>query len=795
MSDRGHGDPRRQSGGGWTIRSKAELAAQTQRVLSTCERRTGERLEKPALAKAVGVSVSSMYAYLNGTTLPPANVFDRLLDVLGAVGAERERLVAARDDLDIDGKLPAKPTGAPHELPPDVHGFTGRAEQLTALDQMLAAPDELPSAVVVSALSGTAGVGKTALAVHWAHRTRDRFPGGMLYVDLRGYDPDEPMTPEKGLETLLRGLGVAVRDIPPGQAERAARYRTSVADKRMLVVLDNAHSTDQVRDLLPGTASCFVVITSRDSLAGLVARHGARRIDLDLLPLPDAIALLRRLVGDRVDAEPAAADALAERCARLPLALRVVAELASARPTATLTELVAELERLRLTTFGLGGDHRTAPCAVFSWSYKHLPADAACVFRRLGLHPGPEFDAHVTAALAGTTVRAAQESLDMLLRAHLIQPAGKGRLGMHDLLREYAFGRAEADESDQDRRAAARRMLDYYLHTTDNADRHLTPHRLRIPLEPPMSEPAVQDFESYQHALGWCDTELANLVAAVRCAADHRLHVHAWQLTWCLWGLFYLRRPSADRISTHEIGLASARKLGDRAAEAHILNSLGAAYYDLRCFDDAVWCYQQALDIRRELDDRRGASAILNNLGLLHKEQRRYDEALECYRRCLIIRRELGDRLGHGTTLNNLGEAHMELGRYDDALDCCQQALELCRELGHREGEGVALHNLGEAYRRLERHDEAIVHGRHALALHRELGNRWETAATLADLGQALDDVGNEAAARECWTESLAIFEELDDRLADEVRSRLDQPARLDYGEPAGRAKLLATDP
>jgi DNA-binding SARP family transcriptional activator len=347
----------------------------------------------------------------------------------------------------------------PRELPADTDRFTGRSAELAELDRLLAADG-------VCAVTGSAGVGKTALAVHWGHRVRDAFPGGQLYVDLRGYDPGEPVTAGDALAGFLRSLGVAGQDIPADAGERAACYRSLLDGRRVLVVLDNAASVEQVRPLLPGTASCVVVVTSRDSLPGLVARHGARRLHLDLLPVEDAVSLLRKLIGERVDADEATAVALAGQCARLPLALRVAAELAVTRPAMDLAQLVSELadERRRLDLLDAGGDPRTAIRAVFSWSYRRLPADAARAFRLIGLHPGPDMDTLAVAALTGASVEQAADLLRQLARGHLIYPAAPGRHAMHDLLRAYAAAMSTAGEAGESEASGAlTRPLDYYL--------------------------------------------------------------------------------------------------------------------------------------------------------------------------------------------------------------------------------------------------------------------------------------------------------------------------------------------
>jgi hypothetical protein len=320
---------------------------------------------------------------------------------------------------------------------------------------------------VISAIGGTAGVGKTALAVHWAHRVAGRFPDGQLYVNLRGYDPDQPVPAADALRGLLRSLGVPGQDIPPETAERAAHYRSLLAGRRVLVVLDNARSADQVRPLLPGNPACAVVVTSRDALSGLVARDGAARLDLEVLALAEAVALLRTLIGARVDAEPEAAAELASQCCRLPLALRVAAELATSRTGRSLASLTAELADLgaRLDLLEADSDPLTQVRTVFSWSCRQLDAETAQAFRLLGLHPGPDLEPYAAAALAGTTVHQAQRILAALTRAHLIQPVSPGRHGMHDLLRGFARELSATWDGGQEQHAALTHLLDHHLHT------------------------------------------------------------------------------------------------------------------------------------------------------------------------------------------------------------------------------------------------------------------------------------------------------------------------------------------
>jgi hypothetical protein len=406
-------------------------------------------------------------------------------------GAPKATAAAAVPEAGVDTEPHPRPV--PRQLPSDVPAFTGRAAELADIGRRLtgAADGEEGTTATIFTVSGTAGVGKTALAVHWAHQAARQFPDGQLFVNLRGYDPGQPMTAADALAGFLHALGVPGQDMPLEESDRAAHYRSLLAGRRMLVVLDNAGDVEQVRPLLPGSPRCAVFVTSRDSLAGLVARDGAQRIDLDLLPQKDAVGLLRTLIGARVDADPEAAAALASRCSRLPLALRVAAELAAARPATSLTDLAGELadQGQRLDVLEADGDPRTAVRAVFSWSYQHLDPAAARMFRLAALHPGPDLDSCAAAALTLSGASQARKLLDQLTRVHLIQPAGPGRYGLHDLLRAYAAEQAAAD-GEEERRAALTRLFDHYLHTAAVAmDTVFPAERHRRPRVAPATAP------------------------------------------------------------------------------------------------------------------------------------------------------------------------------------------------------------------------------------------------------------------------------------------------------------------
>lgn len=456
----------------------------------------------------------------------------------------------------------------PAQLPVDVRGFVGREAELAELDGLPSAR----SPVVISAVAGTAGVGKTALAVRWAHRVRDRFPDGQLYVDLRGYGPDEPVPAAEALAGFLRALGLDGAAIPEDLAERAARFRTLVDGRRVLVLLDNARTVEQVRPLLPAGSTCFTLVTSRDSLAGLIAREGAHRIGLDRLPRTDAAGLLRELLGARADAEPAAVDVLVERCARLPLALRITAELVRSRPGRTLGELAGELAEAQdlLDLLDVEGDPHTAVRAVFSWSYRQLDPAVAKVFRLLGVHPGHDVDAYAVAAMAGTPLRDTRRALDVLVRAHLVDQTPGGRYQPHDLLRAYA---AELADTTDDTAAPLARLFDHYLATASAAMDVIAPHEAEIRPEVPATDTEKPVFDTYGAAFGWLDDERANLIATTQ----HGGPDHVIALADTVWRYLAAGHYLNDAVALHTRAMHAAQALGDVAAEANARRALGAS--------------------------------------------------------------------------------------------------------------------------------------------------------------------------------------------------------------------------
>ena len=765
----------------------AEFCAGLRRLLQV------SGLDRAVLARRVGYSRSQLYEILEGRIRRPPE-WDRLVEPLvrACTGDDQRKVAEWRRRHDVlvavyseltrqdrqdrpDG--PPRPVGearvVPAQLPADVDVFTGRAEELVELDRLLtAAPTQTDAtdaasggstSVVISVVSGTAGVGKTALALRWAHKVRGEFPDGQLYLDLRGYDPDQPLSPGYALAGFLRALGEAGADIPPEVEERAAAYRSRLDGRRMLVVLDNASSVEQVRPLLPGTPSALVVVTSRDSLAGLVARDGARRLDLDLLPPEDAVALLRALIGGRAEAEPDAAVALAGQCVRLPLALRVAAELTVARSATSLAELVAELadEQRRLELFDAGGDPRTAVRAVFSWSYLHLPTEAARAFRLIGLHPGPDLDPYAAAALTHIDLDQAQHLLDLLARAHLVQPASPGRYGIHDLLRAYAI---DLVVNEQDRRSALTRLFDHYLATAGAAMGNLYPaeqgYRPRIrPVATPM--PPVTDPAT---ARAWLDAERVALTAVCAYTAVRGWPGHTTGLSSTLFRYLDIGGHYPDAVVIHAHALRAARDAGDWAAEAHALTNLGLVYWRQGRYPQAVNHNRQALTLFREIGDRVGEARTLGNLGLVYRRQGHYQQAAEHHQQALALSREIGHRVGEAHGLDNLGLVYFQQGYYPQAAEHHQQALALFRQIGHRDGEGYALVNLGLVYQRQGRYQQAAEHHQQALALFREIGHRAGEADTLVSLGTAHWRQGHYQQAAEHHQQALALSREIGHR-------------------------------
>jgi len=655
------------------------------------------------------------------------------------------------------------------QLPGDVRDFTGRDAALAAMKSLLLGLGE--AAPVVIAITGMAGVGKTALAVHFAHLAAGGFPDGQLFVDLRGHAEAEPKSPAEALRGFLRALGA--REIPGDTDEAAALYRSLLAGKQMIVVLDNAADAGQVRPLLPGSAGSLVLITSRSRLPGLLARDGVRPVVAAPLTGAEGVALLRKILGaSRVQDDPGAAAAIVECCARLPLALRIAAERAANRPQLALAALAGELaiEQGRLDALAIAEDADTSVRPVFSWSYRKQAPDAARMFRLLGLHPGPDIGIAAAAALAECTEADAARLLEVLADAHLLGEAAARRYQFHDLLRVYAAERGAADDSPVSRTAALRRVLTWYLHTADAADRVLIPARPHVHLEPAPVNPLK--FTSYDSALAWSDAEYPNLMAAVHAAAAAGEDTVAWKLQVALASYLEICRPWAEWVAAGQTAVKAAQRAGDLRGEASLLNQLGHPYMALGRFDEALDCMHRALRIRTEIGDRWAQGSTLNNIGAIYGELGRIDDSIRYYRNGLDLAVETGDQRLESIALLNIGEAHRKRAQHDKAAVCYRQALLIARKTDDALTEGKALSYLSDTLLSLGQPTASRHHLMQALTAWQRAGDRKNIADTHGKLGDLLSAIGQDRAAHEHWREAQAIFEEMGDPHAHEIRRR-----------------------
>lgn len=648
----------------------------------------------------------------------------------------------------------------PQQLPGDVRHFVNRHDELDDLDALLSGDTE--SLVVIT---GTAGVGKTSLALRWAHRVRQRFPDGQLYVNLRGYDPGPPMTPAQALDRFLRALGVRPAAIPPDAEERAALFRSRLADRQMLLILDNAATGSQVRPLLPGTASCLVIVTSRNRLSGLVARDGGRRLTLNILPEPDAVALLKNVTDDYRDRDaPEHLQELASLCARLPLALRIAAERAASRPFMPLLDLIQDLRDESALWDALTADddeEADAVRTVFAWSYRALAEDAARLFRLLGLHPGSDFSTAAATALMGEADRI-RHLLDVLVGANLLEQTGPDRYQLHDLLRAYATDQVRLLEADEQRHAALSRVLNWYLHTADSALATLMPLNRTVPITEP-AESAPLQFATETAASTWFEVERENLVTVTTTAQQNGFHQTAWQLAAVLRSVFMHQNAFEDWMATAHAGLAGARAAHNRYGEAEILESLGKAHFQARHLAEAEEHHLAALQIRQEIGNRFGEAVSTNALGLLGLRRRRLDQSLDYFRQSLAIFHELGNRRWEALISSNLAETLYELGHLHEAVSHLDRALAIQREIGDRAQEGNSLHFLSMAQRELGQTTDALHSIEAALDIAHDAQNSVWLAHWLVEYARVLRATGRPAEALDPLQRAAVIQRTLGD--------------------------------
>ena len=677
----------------------------------------------------------------------------------------------------------------PRQLPAAMPHFAGRSAELAVLSGLLSTSGaglDTGNTPMIAVISGTAGVGKTALALHWAHQIAHRFPDGQLHVDLRGFAPSgSPAAPADALRGFLTALGIQPGQVPPAVDQQAALYRSLVAGKRLLIVLDNARDAAQVRTLLPGSPGCLVVVTSRSQLAGLVVVEGARPVSLDIMTETDAHELLaRRLGAARVAAEPEAAAELLALCARLPLALAIAAARASLRPARSLAALAAELRdaRSRLDALDVG-DPGQSVRAVFSWSYRGLSDPAARMFRLASVHPGPGLGARAAASLAGAGLAQARLQLRELADAHLLAETVPGRFACHDLLRAYAAEQAEIRDGPGGCRAATHRMLDHYRHAAHAATLLLLSVREPLDLESPRPGVVPEIFDGDRSALDWFESEHEVLVMAIGQAASAGFDVHAWQLAWALSGFLNRRGCWPESAATLAFALAAAERFGDTNGQAYLHRELGGTQTQLGCYAEAHTHLDRALTLFRDHGDLTGQARTHGYIGALLVRQGHDHDALGHVRRALGLFQAAGRLAGQAFALNNLGWIHANLGNYTEAVACCRRALELHAEAGDCFGEAATWDSLGYAHHRLAQYAPAITCYEQALALLHEIGDvhyRYHMAGTLTHLGDTFQAAGNPRAARNAWQQALAILDELHHQDGDALRAKLCDSGRAD---------------
>jgi DNA-binding SARP family transcriptional activator len=656
--------------------------------------------------------------------------------------------------------VPARAAVIPRQLPAAPGHFVGREAEIKALNDLLPGRDDPDGAVVISAIGGTAGIGKTTLAVHWAHQVAPRFPDGQLYVNLRGFDPSHaPMAPADSLRRFLDALGVAPERIPADPEGQAALYRSSLAGRRVLILLDNARDAEQVRPLLPGAPGCLVVVTSRDQLGGLVALEGAVPLALDLLTEPEARDLLiRRLGSDRVHSDEPAVTELISLCARLPLALNIAIASAALHPGRPLSELVDELRdaRRRLDTLSMG-DAGADVRAVFSWSYRALGPEAARVFRLLGLQAGQDISVEAAASLTTLEPVDARRVLQELTRAHLLTEHAPGRFSFHDLLRAYAADLAHIREGDDEGEDALRRLCDFYLHTAHAADRLLAPNRAPIEIDPPVRGTRPQPLSDVSAAVAWFDAEHPNVLAAQRTAASYGWHSVVWKLAWTLTTFYSGQGRLDDQMGIWLSAADSAAYLPDPGSliRAHLY--LGRTQAEAGRHEDAI----VSLNLGLALAERNHGTFEQGHahFGFTRVWEMRGDhqQALHHARRALAVFRGLGQPIWEADSLNLVGWHAARLGDYETARAHCEAALELGRD--DDMSRAIYLDSLGYIEHRTGHQDLAIERYQQALSAFRGLGNIRGCADTLDNLGHPYTALGQHERARAVWRQALELYQ------------------------------------
>ncbi|MEU2226833.1 helix-turn-helix domain-containing protein [Streptomyces sp. NPDC018347] len=736
------------------------------RLLRAARQRSLLTLE--SLAEASGVSVRAISNMERGQSLPRQATLSELMDALELDEQERRRFVEASM---------RRTERAPRQLPPDLATFRGRTEALAVVHRITSHVAGHGAHVVISAIGGMAGVGKTALAVHWAHQEADRFPDGQLYVNLRGFEESgRPLSPGDALAGFLEALGVPSSSVPRGLEERSALFRERTASRRLIVVLDNARDEEQVRPLLPASTGCLTIITSRSQLSGLAVTEGATLVGLDVWTREEALAALAARIGEeRCRAEPRAAAELVELCGFLPLAVAIVGAQVSASPQLPLGPVVRELRDSRPRLDALSsGDRRVDVRAVFSWSYRALTPGTARFFRFLALHPGPSVSAEAAASLAGIGMAEARRHLRELISANLLSRDAEGRYVLHDLVRAYGAELVE-DERD-DRLGGQTRLLDYLRHNAHLANRLLGRAESEPP-EPPADEVVRIPFDTREGALDWFRQEESTVAAALRSLDDPRLlwfraNTQDWVSYYSVTGRW------TEEIETKRIGLEAALLLDEPTAVARNSASLARALAETGQTEEADQQVELLLGLLHRLGPVERA-ATERSIGWVRGRQKRHAEALHHARRALEIYRAEGDDGAAAREMNAVGWYLALLGRYEETIALCEEAVPLLRRHRNVRIEAAARDTMGYARQRLGDLDAAMADYRESLRLYAEGFDGYNQAEVLDHLATAQQERGDRVGARESWLRAADLLNAINSPRAARMRANaqaLDTP-------------------
>ncbi|THA76068.1 tetratricopeptide repeat protein [Streptomyces sp. A0642] len=734
------------------------------------EARLRALLTLESLAEASGVSVRAISDMERGHSLPRPATLSVLMDALDLDDGERERLVA---------ESTRRTRRVPRQLPPDLPAFRGRDDALATVQLLTSQVAEGGRHVVISAIGGMAGVGKTALAVRWAHQVAHLFPDGQLYVNLRGFEESgQPLDPGEALGGFLDALGVPSGRVPSGAEERGALFREQVASRRMIVVLDNARDAQQVRPLLPASAGCLTIITSRSQLSGLAVTEGAGLLSLDVWTPEEALdALATRIGAERCRTEPEAAAELVELCGFLPLAVAIVGAQLSVAPQLPLSVGVRELRESRPRLDALSaGDRRGDVRAVFSWSYRALTPETARFFRHLSLGPGPSVSAEAAASLAGTALAAARRYLRELTSANLVSRDAEGRYVLHDLVR--AYGVELVKEEKDDRLPAETRLLEYLRHNASAITRVLD-RRPGFEVPAPLPEGVTGVVaDTREEALRWFRQEEATVAAALRSMNDPRLLPHVMVLTLDWVSYYSVMGRWADEISAKRIGLRAALVLDDPTAIVRNSASLARALAETGRLDQAEEQVGLMLGQMHRLPPAEQAVAE-RSAGWVRGRQGRHSEALDHARRALALFRTLGDRGSEARELNAVGWYLTLIGDHRQAIAMCEEALPMLRESGNRRSEAATWDSIGFARQRLGDLDAAIADYERSLRLYEEVLDTYNQADVLDHIASAHLARGDDAQARESWARAARLLSAIGNPRADEMQARAEAPREV----------------